>query len=95
MTASTRLPGWPSSPRWRGSRSRRRKACVRRHLGVVFDIGHQSVGFEDVRASLAALVSAGIPVFKLQEAAALRVGELTESLVPELKRFTDTIAIRN
>jgi hypothetical protein len=30
-------------------------------------------------------------VFKLQEAAALRVGELTESLVPELKRFTDTI----
>jgi hypothetical protein len=67
------------------------EGLVRRHLGVVFDIGHQSVGFEDVRASLAALVSAGIPVFKLQEAAALRVGELTESLVPELKRFTDTI----
>jgi hypothetical protein len=67
------------------------EGLVRRHLGVVFDIGHQSVGFEDVRASLAALVAAGIPVFKLQEAAALRVGELTESLVPELKRFTDTI----
>jgi hypothetical protein len=67
------------------------EGLVRRHLGVVFDIGHQSVGFEDVRASLAALVGAGIPIFKLQEAAALRVGELTESLVPELKRFTDTI----
>jgi hypothetical protein len=58
---------------------------------VVFDIGHQSVGFEDVRTSLQGLVSAGIPVFKLQEAAALRVGELTSAMVPELRRFTDTI----
>jgi hypothetical protein len=67
------------------------EGLVRRHLGVVFDIGHQSVGFEDVRASLTALVTAGIPVFKLQEAAALRVGELTSAVVPELRRFTDTI----
>jgi len=67
------------------------EGLVRRHLGVVFDIGHQSVGFEDVRASLESLVAAGIPVFKLQEAAALRVGELTPDVVPELRRFTDTI----
>jgi hypothetical protein len=67
------------------------EGLVRRHLGVVFDIGHQSVGFEDVRSSLDGLVAAGIPVFKLQEAAALRVGELTPEVVPELRRFTDTI----
>ena len=67
------------------------EGLVRRHLGVVFDIGHQSVGFEDVRTSLEGLAAAGIPVFKLQEAAALRVGELTPEIVPELRRFTDTI----
>jgi hypothetical protein len=67
------------------------EGLVRRHLGVVFDIGHQSVGFEDIAASLRALVDAGIPIFKLQEAAALRVPELSASIVPELRRFTDTI----
>ena len=50
---------------------------VRRHLGVVFDIGHQSVGFEDIPPSLELLVAAGIPIFKLQEAAALWVQEVT------------------
>ena len=64
---------------------------LRRHLGVVFDIGHQSVGFEDVTASLAALVAAGIPVFKLQEAAALWVPGADRGLVPSLREFTDTI----
>jgi hypothetical protein len=64
---------------------------LRRHLGVVFDIGHQSVGFEDVTASLRTLVAAGIPVFKLQQAAALWVPELTTAVVPDLRVFTDTI----
>jgi hypothetical protein len=64
---------------------------LRRHLGVVFDIGHQSVGFEDVTASLTMLVGAGIPVFKLQEAAALWVEELTAAVVPDLRAFTETI----
>ena len=47
------------------------EGVVRRYLGIVFDIGHQTVGFEDITASLNKLVDAGIPVFKLQEAAAL------------------------
>jgi hypothetical protein len=67
------------------------EGLMRRHLGVVFDIGHQSVGFEDIPASLDALVGAGIPIFKLQEAAALWVRHLTVDLVPQLRRFTDTI----
>lgn len=64
---------------------------VRRHLGVVFDIGHQSVEFEDIAASLRALRDAGVPIFKLQAAAALRVPEVTEEAVAALGAFTDTI----
>lgn len=67
------------------------EGLLRRHLGVVFDIGHQSVGFEDIPASLRKLVDAGIPIFKLQEAAALWVKDLTLELVPQLRVFTDTI----
>ncbi|NEM91831.1 metabolite traffic protein EboE [Galbitalea soli] len=67
------------------------EGLMRRHLGVVFDIGHQSVGFEDIPRSLQKLVDAGIPIFKLQEAAALWVKELTLELVPQLRVFTDTI----
>ena len=46
---------------------------VRRHLGVVFDICHQSVQFEDIAASLRLLYASGVPIFKLQAAAALWV----------------------
>ena len=67
------------------------QGLVRRHLGVVFDIGHQSVAFEDIAASLELLVAAGIPIFKLQEAAALWVPEVTDEAVQELERFTRTI----
>ena len=67
------------------------EGLLRRHLGVVFDIGHQSVGFEDIPHSLGLLADAGIPIFKLQEAAALWVPELTRELVPQLRVFTDTI----
>jgi hypothetical protein len=64
---------------------------ARRHLGVVFDIGHQSVEFEDIPGALESLVAAGIPIFKLQEAAALWVPEVTEESVRALAQFTDTI----
>ena len=64
---------------------------VRRHLGVVFDICHQSVEFEDIPESLRLLVGAGIPIFKLQEAAALQVPRVTPETIAELDQFTDTI----
>ncbi len=66
-------------------------AALRRHLGVVFDIGHQAVGFEDIPASLQKLVDAGIPIVKLQEAAAMYIGEVTDAKVEALRRFTGTI----
>ena len=65
--------------------------AVRRHLGLVFDICHQSVQFEDIAASLRMIRDAGIPLFKLQAAAALWVPEVTPEAVAALETFTDTI----
>jgi hypothetical protein len=66
-------------------------AALRRHLGVVFDIGHQAVGFENIPVSLQKLVDAGIPIVKLQEAAAMYIGEVTDEKVEALKRFAKTV----
>jgi sugar phosphate isomerase/epimerase len=66
-------------------------AALRRHLGIVYDICHQAVEYEDISASLQKLVDAGIPVFKLQEAAALHVPEVTQAAADTLKRYAKTI----
>ncbi len=65
--------------------------ALRRHLGVVFDICHQAVEFEHIPTSLALLAAAGIPVFKLQEAAALWIPDVNADTVAELERYADTI----
>ena len=64
---------------------------VRRHLGVVFDICHQSVQFEDIGESLRLLRDSGLPIFKLQAASALRVPDVTPAAVQALVPFTRTI----
>jgi hypothetical protein len=66
-------------------------AALRAHLGLVFDICHQAVEFEDVGASLDALVDAGVPIVKLQVAAAMRVPEVTAEIVEQLAQFTETV----
>jgi len=65
--------------------------ALRRHVGVVFDICHQAVAYENIGESLQKLVDAGIPVFKLQEAAAMRVPEVTQRIVDTLARYAKTI----
>lgn len=65
--------------------------AVRRYLGVVLDICHQSVEFEDIAGDIEQLSQAGIPIFKLQEAAALRVDNVTAEIVEELRKYTGTI----
>ena len=65
--------------------------ALRRHLGVVFDICHQAVEYENIAEALQKLVDAGIPIFKLQEAAALHVPQVTQSIVDTLKRYAKTI----
>ncbi len=66
-------------------------AALRNHLGMVYDICHQAVEYEDIGISLRRLADAGIPVFKLQEAAAVRVPEVTPATVDALRRFADTV----
>jgi sugar phosphate isomerase/epimerase len=62
-----------------------------RHLGIVFDICHQAVEYEDIGESLQALVDARIPIFKLQEAAAIRVPSVNEAAVEQLRSYAQTI----
>jgi len=64
---------------------------VRRHLGVVFDVCHQSVQFEDIAVSLRMLRDAGVPTYKLQAAAALWVPCVSAEAIASLQTFTDTI----
>lgn len=65
--------------------------ALRRHLGIVFDTCHLSLEYEDMAESLEKLVNAGVPIFKLQEAAALKVPEVTEEAVEMLTRFAETV----
>jgi hypothetical protein len=65
--------------------------ALRRHIGVTFDIGHQAVGFEDIPVSLQKLVDAGIPIFKLQEAAAMYMPQVTQSTVDSLAQYAKTV----
>jgi sugar phosphate isomerase/epimerase len=66
-------------------------AALRAHLGVVFDICHQAVEFEDIGASLDALVAAAVPIVKLQVAAAMRIPVVRPEIVEQLGPFTDTV----
>jgi hypothetical protein len=66
-------------------------AALRRHLGIVYDICHQAVEYENIAESLQKLVDAGVPVFKLQEAAALHIPQVTQSAVDTLKKYAKTI----
>ena len=82
VAALCRLSGLPASEAI---------GALRRHLGIVFDICHQSVQFENIADSLRALYAAGVPIFKLQAASALRVAEVTPEALIALGTFTDTI----
>jgi hypothetical protein len=65
--------------------------ALRRHIGIVFDIGHQAVGFEHIPTSLQKLVDAGIPIFKLQEVAAMHIPEVTQYAVEALAQYARTV----
>jgi hypothetical protein len=67
------------------------RAVLRRHVGTVYDICHQAVEFEAIGASLQSLVDHDIPVFKLQQAAAIQVPEVNERAAAALRRFADSV----
>ena len=65
--------------------------AMRDYTGVVFDIGHQSVGFEDIPVSLQKLVDAGVQITKLQEAASMYMPEVTQKTIDALQPFAKTV----
>jgi hypothetical protein len=65
--------------------------AMRKHMGVVFDIGHQAVGYEDIPASLQKLVDNGVRIVKLQEAASMFMPGVTQKTVDALQAFAKTI----
>ena len=67
------------------------RAILRRHIGTVYDICHQAVEFEDISASLQSLVDNDVPVFKLQEAAAVRIAHVTPEAVDALREYADSV----
>ena len=66
-------------------------AALRRHVGIVFDICHQAIEYEDITTSLQRLVDAGIPILKLQQAAAIHVPQVTQQAVDALAKYAQTI----
>jgi hypothetical protein len=69
----------------------RAREILRRHIGTVYDICHQAVEYEDISASLQSLVDNDIPVFKLQEAAAVRIPQVSAASVEALREYVDSI----
>ncbi len=65
--------------------------ALRKHLGVVFDICHQAVEYENIADSLASLKAAGVPVLKLQAAAAVSIPEVTRDVIEALKPYDDDV----
>jgi hypothetical protein len=71
-----------------GIGSEEAREVLQRHVGTIYDICHQAVEFEDITASLQSLVDHEVPVFKLQEAAAVQVPRVTREAVAALRKYT-------
>ena len=65
--------------------------AMRKHMGVVFDIGHQAVGFEHIPTSLQKLIDHDVQIVKLQEAASMYMPGVTQKTVDALQAFAKTI----
>lgn len=67
------------------------RVIMKRHIGTVYDICHQAVEYENISASLQSLVDNDIPVFKLQEAAAVRTPDVNARSVQALREYADSV----
>ncbi|MEQ1581748.1 MAG: metabolite traffic protein EboE [Steroidobacteraceae bacterium] len=74
-----------------GTNAEEARTILRRHIGTVYDICHQAVEYENISVSLQKLVDNDIPVFKLQEAAAMQVPNVTPAAVAELRKWADSV----
>jgi sugar phosphate isomerase/epimerase len=67
------------------------RTILDRHVGVVFDICHQAVEFEDIGAALRRLVAADVSIFKLQEASAVMIDDVNDDAVEALRPYADSV----
>jgi sugar phosphate isomerase/epimerase len=67
------------------------KEIMARHVGIVYDICHQALEYEDITKSLAALKKEKIAVWKLQQAAAMMIPVVTKEKVEAVKKYAKTI----
>jgi len=67
------------------------ESCLRRHIGLCFDVCHSAVAFEETRPTLEAVRAAGITIAKLQLSAALSAAGDASHFERLLGRFDDGI----
>ena len=67
------------------------EAALHRHLGVCLDTCHAAVEFEDPRASVRALLDAGIRIGKVQVTTGIRIPDVGKHHVEALKSFADDV----
>lgn len=67
------------------------EGCLRRHIGLCFDVCHSAVEFEDTVPTLEAVLASGIAIAKLQLSAALKVAGDPSHFECLLGRFDDGI----
>ena len=65
------------------------REAVDRHIGVCYDICHQSVEFEDVAASIRELGDAEIRINKVHITCAIEIHQPTPASLAELARFVE------
>ncbi len=65
---------------WHAAEARSRLDIARRHLGVCYDVCHQSVEFEDVAQSIADLAAADVRINKVHITCALRLPRPLENV---------------
>ena len=67
------------------------KEILARHVGIVYDICHQALEYENITESLQALKDEKISVWKLQEAAAMMIPVVTKDKVEAVRKYAKTI----
>ena len=67
------------------------KEILARHVGIVYDICHQALEYENITQSLQALKDEKISVWKLQEAAAMMIPEVTKEKIEAVAKYAKTI----
>lgn len=75
---------------WQAAERRGSEAVARRHLGVCYDVCHQSVEFEDVAASIRQLHAAGVRINKVHVSCAIQLDDPRDAAArSELAAFVE------